>query len=310
MPPTVFPMPPRSYPRPVLPAEVEHEAKEDDAQAPASAPVTAATPPTDPVAMIEEVSIKDLVLAVGELKTEVSKVTTPIIDDLKGQGTDWTKVGGIVAMIGLPFVVLGAYFAWLTLNQSSGAGPAVSPTPSALASSALPSPVPSPTQSPTPSPIVRPTASPTPATSPRASTGGAASQIFVSSLLRVVLVEPPRYTRWSPPSYPRGPAIAGGDLRMASSEQRRSGPCSGVTERVLPHDGPAQLGPSSSARKRMASSPATSAPSRPPGSGRSTSSCSSSSGAGGSTSAHQRLSPTRGGSPSRPGASPWTSTLG
>lgn len=232
MPPTVFPMPPRSHPRPVLPAEVEHEAKEDDAQAPASAPVTAATPPADPVAMIEEVSIKYLVLAVGELKTEVSKVTTAIIDGRKGQGTDWTKVGGIVAMIGLPFVVLGAYFAWLTLKQSSGAGPAVSPTPSALASSALPSPVPSPTQSPSPSPIVPPTASPTPATSPRASTGGAASQVFVSSLLRVVLIEPPRYTRWSPPSYPRGPAIAGGDLRMASL----------ATRHLPPSDGPSRYG--------------------------------------------------------------------
>jgi hypothetical protein len=171
---TVFPMPPRSRPRPVLPAEVELEAPEDVAQAPASAPDMAATPPADPVAMIEEVSIKDLVLAVGELKTEVSKFTTAIIDGRNGQGTDWTKVGGIVAMIGLPFVVLGAYFAWLMLNQSSGAGPAVSPTPSALASSALPSAVPSPTPSPTPTPIVRATAPPTPSASPRTSTGGAA----------------------------------------------------------------------------------------------------------------------------------------
>ncbi len=173
---TVVPLPPRSRPRPVLAADVEPEAPEDDAQATASAPDIAATPPADPVAMIEEVSIKGLVLAVGELKTEVSKFTTAIIDGRKGQGTDWTKVGGIVAMIGLPFVVLGAYFAWLMLNQTSGAGPAVTPTPSALASSALPSAAPSPTPSSAPSSIVRPTAPPTPSASPRTSTGGAASQ--------------------------------------------------------------------------------------------------------------------------------------
>ncbi len=52
---------------------------------------------------------------------------------------------------------------------------------------------------------------------------------------------------------------------------------------ALRRGGPAQRGPSSSGLKRMASSPATSSPSRPPGSGLCTSSCSSSSAAGGST---------------------------
>jgi hypothetical protein len=61
-------------------------------------------------------------------------------------------------------------------------------------------------------------------------------------------------------------------------------------------DGP-NLDLSSCRLKRTGSSPATSLPSRRPGSGRSLSSCSSSSAAGGSLSARQRLTRTRRGSP-------------
>ncbi len=54
---------------------------------------------------------------------------------------------------------------------------------------------------------------------------------------------------------PRG-AVSGSEGSFGSSgsasAQRRSGPCSELPERVVPHDGPAQPGPSSCARQRMA----------------------------------------------------------
>ena len=79
------------------------------------------------------------------------------------------------------------------------------------------------------------------------------------------------------------------DRRRASQARdpgdlpRRSAPCSGPRDSVPPRGGPDRPGPSSSGLRRKGSSPATSSPSRPPGSGRSTSCCSSNSGAGGST---------------------------
>jgi len=86
---------------------------------------------------------------------------------------------------------------------------------------------------------------------------------------------------------PSGGAACGSKASSVSSGsgwlRRRSAPCSGPRDSVRPRGGPDRAGPSSSGLKRMGSSPATSLPSRPPGSGRSTSCCASNSGAGGST---------------------------
>ncbi len=76
-----------------------------------------------------------------------------------------------------------------------------------------------------------------------------------------------------------------GELRKLGIrvERRQSEPCSGWLGSVPPLGGPDRAGRSSSEPKRMASSRATSSPSRPPGFGRCTSCCLSNSGAGGST---------------------------